>query len=494
MSFRFGADSTANSRVTRTGGAPDPQGAGGWTMCGWFYLSVDRNDFSTMFRAHASSGSTTRLTLATKTDGTSPAIFTPGNTGGVAGVDVFTGGAWLFIAIVQSGTTATIYTCTPGGTMHSASGTSSGGSAPDGYTIGGRSSSDSTEYFSGRARCVRQWSGVQLTSTELAAERDSFTAVKTGTYSDHPLATGTDLSDASGNSRTLTAGSVSGTTEADPPIGTSFTDAGTATLTLGASGTQGRTAAAAGTADAALAATGTSTAVRAGSGTAAMALGAAGTTQALRAAAGTADALLSASGTATHLTGDAGASTSQLGASGTATRTTADAGTSALQLGASGAAARQAADAGTAVLTLAAAGAALHLATAIGAADLAVQATGTVDSGSDQQSGTAVLILDATGAHSAIRAAAGAAVLTLDASGTGQPVLPILDSGTATLLLDASGPSAAIRTAAGDAVMQLAATGVVFGEQRDITVTAVLLPSRFSARLLPSRWHVQEAS
>jgi hypothetical protein len=225
MSFRFGADATGNARVSRTGGAPDPQGAGGWTVCGWWYLSADRNDFSTMIRLHSGSGSTTRLTLATKTDGTTPAVFTPGNTGGVSGVDALTVGSWLFIAVVQSGTTATIYTCTSvGGTLHSASGTSSGGSAPDGYTIGGRAASDSTEWFNGRGRFVRQWSGVQLTPTEVGAERDSTTAVKAGAYSDHPLATGTDLSDVSGNTRTLTAGSVAGTTEADPPIGTSAVD------------------------------------------------------------------------------------------------------------------------------------------------------------------------------------------------------------------------------------------------------------------------------
>ncbi|MEV6905159.1 LamG-like jellyroll fold domain-containing protein [Amycolatopsis sp. NPDC051372] len=233
MSFRFGADGTGDSRVSRSGGAPDPQAAGGWTLCGWWYLSADRNDFSTMFRSHAASGSTTRLTLATKTDGTTPAVFTPGNTAGVAGVDPFTVGSWLFIAVVQSGTTATIYTCTPGGTMHSASGTSSGGSAPDGYSIGGRSSSDASEWFNGRGRCVRQWA-TTLTPTELAAERDSLAAaVKAGSYVDHPLATGADLSDISGNSRTLTAGTAAGTTEADPPIGTSVADTSASLRTYG---------------------------------------------------------------------------------------------------------------------------------------------------------------------------------------------------------------------------------------------------------------------
>lgn len=233
----------ANDRLSRSGGAPDPQTA--FTVCGWFYLSVDRDDFSTLIRLHASSGSTTRITLATGSSGTLPAVFTPGNTSGVLGVDSFTVGAWLFVAVTQTGTTATIYTCTPGGTMHSASGTSSGGSAPDGYTIFGRSSSDASEWFNGRAACVRLWSAV-LNSTELAAERDSFTAIRTtNLYADYRLAdAATALNDSGPGGRTLTAGSTAVTTEADPPIGTSaadtltgvrvgqFTDTTTATVVL----------------------------------------------------------------------------------------------------------------------------------------------------------------------------------------------------------------------------------------------------------------------
>lgn len=473
MSFRFGADGTANSRVTRTGGAPDPQGAGGWTLCGWWYLSADRNDNSTLFRAHASSGSSTRINVATAADGVTPSIFTPGNTGGVAGVDAFTVGSWLWVAVVQSGTTATIYTCTAvGGTLHSASGGSSGGSAPDGYTIGGRSPTDNLEWFNGRGRYVRQWSGVQLTPTELAAERDSATAVKAGAYSNHPLATGTDLSDASGNSRTLTAGSVAGTTEADPPLGTSFTDAGTATMALGGAGAQSRSASATGTADVALSATGTASTQRGAAGTAAVALGAAGASAAQRAAAGAADA--------------------QLSASGSAARAATDTGSAGLILGAAGSSARSAAGAGSAAVSLGGAGTQLLTVTVAGIAELTLQATGTVDSGGGEDVGSAVLVLGASGAHTAVRAAAGSAVLMLDATGVGDAVSPVVDSGTAVLVLGVTGEVLAVRAAAGAAVLHLVATGVVSGEQRDITVHARLLPARSAARILPSRWLVKE--
>jgi hypothetical protein len=356
----------ANDRLTRTGGAPDPQT--GFTVCGWFYLSVDRDDFSTLIRLHASSGSTTRLTLATGSSGTLPAVFTPGNTSGVLGVDSFTVGAWMFVAVTQTGTTATIYTCTPGGTMHSASGTSSGGSAPDGYTIFGRSSSDASEWFNGRGACVRLWSTV-LTGTELAA-----------------------------------------------------------------------------------------------------------------------------SGTAIRAAADAAAAVLQLAAGGAATHSAADADTATMQLAASGAAAHQAAAAGVGALGLGADGGYLHLATAAGGADLALQASGTVGSGSGQQSGTAVLALDVAGAHTAVRAAAAAAVLVLDASGSGQELLPVVDSGAATLALGATGAAAAARAAEGTAALQLVASGVVSGEHRDITITARLLPSRFSTRLLPPRITVKEAA
>jgi hypothetical protein len=223
MSVRFDA---ANDRVTRTGGAPDPQS--GFTICGWYYVSVNRSDNSTLARIHAASGATTRFNLATDTGGLRPCVFTPGNTGGVQGVDSFTVGAWMWVAVTQTGTTAIIYTCTSvGGTLHSASGASSGGAAPDGYTFGGRSTSDALEWFNGRAQYVRLWSAA-LNTTELALERDSTIPVKTASlYADYPLSVFTDLTDHSGNTRNLTAGASSTTTEADaPPVsgGTTLLD------------------------------------------------------------------------------------------------------------------------------------------------------------------------------------------------------------------------------------------------------------------------------
>jgi hypothetical protein len=285
----------ATDRMSRSGGAPDPQA--GFTLCGWFYLSVDRDDFSTMARLHASSGGTTRLTVATGPSGTTPAVFTPGNTSGIIGVDSFTVGSWLWVAVTQTGTTATLYTYSPGGTLNSTSGTASGGAAPDGYTIFGRSPSDASEWFNGRGACVRLWATV-LTAGELPAERDSFTAVKTaGLYADYRLATASDLADHSGNGRDLTPGSTSVTTEDDPPLGTTVTDAGTATLTLTATGTATKTMTAAGTAGLVLTADGVSLPVRAGAGSAVLTLSAAGTAARVAAGSGTATLTLVATGT-----------------------------------------------------------------------------------------------------------------------------------------------------------------------------------------------------
>lgn len=63
---------------------------------------------------------------------------------------------------------------------------------------------------------VRVWTGVALTDTELRAERDSTTAVRTsGLWADWPLADNTDTGDDSGNGHTLSFGGTL-TTETGP--------------------------------------------------------------------------------------------------------------------------------------------------------------------------------------------------------------------------------------------------------------------------------------
>lgn len=239
----------ANDRVSYTASAP-PAPATAFTATFWARLRVDLDTFSTMMRLHSASGGTTTVTVASNSSGTVPAVFSPGNTGGIVGSDALVVDQWRMIAVSISGTGATggrMYTRTVGGSTNVSTGQVSGGSVPDGLTLFGRSPSDSSEWFNGSLAHVRVWSAV-LTQSEIEAEWASTTPVRTaGLWAAWPLAT--DLTDTSGNGRTLTAGLTALTVEDDPPItaSTDVTGAGAGAfggLTGAVAGTRGVTGAA----------------------------------------------------------------------------------------------------------------------------------------------------------------------------------------------------------------------------------------------------------
>jgi hypothetical protein len=217
MSNRFDA-STDKISYSATA-PPDPQS--GFSVSFWAYLVVDQSLNETMCRIWGASDST-RLNVATNSGGTTPSLFTPGNTGGVAGGDALGTAQWGWIGVTQTGTTATIYTSIGLGTVHSNSGTASGGNTASGITFGGRSPSDNSEWFNGRIVYARYW-GAVLNSTEMQTERASATPVRTSNlWAAWPLTSSSDLTDQSGNGRDLVAGSTATSTEADPTLSTPF--------------------------------------------------------------------------------------------------------------------------------------------------------------------------------------------------------------------------------------------------------------------------------
>lgn len=219
----------ASDRCSYTASAP-PSPATAFTVTMWARLRVDRDDFSTMMRLHSSSGGSTTVNITTGSSGTTPIVVSPGNTGGIVGSDALAVDTWRMIAVTCAGTGATdskIYTKTIGGSTNVATGEVSGGAAPDGLTLFGRSAGDSTEWFNGGLAYVRVWSAV-LSQADIEAEWASATVVRTsGLWANWPLAT--NLNDISGNGRNLTAGSTALSTEDDPPLGVS----GTAVANLG---------------------------------------------------------------------------------------------------------------------------------------------------------------------------------------------------------------------------------------------------------------------
>lgn len=206
MGARFDA---ATDKVTFAGaGIPNP--SAGLTVLWWAQLSVNRGEPSTMLRMYAAG---TILNVAL--DPIDPAIFTVGGDD-TWPTDPLTVSQWAPLGITignPTGTSAAVHESDGAGGVETITGTVSGGAnaTPTGYTIGGRSASDDTEWFNGGIAHLRIWPAV-LSDAEKLAEWASPTAVRSsGLFADYPF-DGTpgnpaDLTDHSGNGRHLTAGS-----------------------------------------------------------------------------------------------------------------------------------------------------------------------------------------------------------------------------------------------------------------------------------------------
>lgn len=208
----------ATDRISYTGGTAAPDTTTGMSFTCWAHLSVDRDDFSTIVRFYSAAFGT-RVTFCTASNGITPALYSPGNTAGVLSTAVFTPGNWLALGISITGTTGTIYTANATlTTTTNQSGTVSGGSATQGFTLGGRDPNDATEWWNGRIKYPRVWS-TTMTLAEAQSEWASPTPVRTSNLWGAWVLSGPgDLSDTSGNGRNLTAGSTAVTAEAGPPI------------------------------------------------------------------------------------------------------------------------------------------------------------------------------------------------------------------------------------------------------------------------------------
>ena len=209
-----GRSDAATDRVSL---ASAPAVASGLSIIAWVKIAVDRNDFSTVCRFHQGSGSNTAVTLGMKSNGTQPAVFSPGNTTGITGTDLVVG-TWTCIgfALAANGVGA-FYRGTTPGTLTKTTGTVPISQTPDGLTFFGRSSSDAAEWGNLSIAYARAWAG-QLSDAEMAAESASATEVRTSGLFDHWAFAGAALTGVNGH--TLTAGSTALTSDTDPVLST----------------------------------------------------------------------------------------------------------------------------------------------------------------------------------------------------------------------------------------------------------------------------------
>lgn len=217
MAGTAGRFDAASDRVSYTGATPPPDTATGVSFTCWAYLSVDRNDFSAIWRLW-SAVLGTRVNMATGSSGETPGLFSAGNTGGVIAPLPLVVGTWRAVGCAISGTTGTIRIAPADlSAVLSNSGTVSGGATAAGFTLGGRDTSDSSEWFNGRIAYPRIWAGL-LDGAEMLAEWSSLVPVRgSGMWGAWELPS---LADVSGNGRNLTAGSTALSAEDGPPITT----------------------------------------------------------------------------------------------------------------------------------------------------------------------------------------------------------------------------------------------------------------------------------
>lgn len=203
----------ASDRVSYTGGTAPPDTATGVSFTCWANLSVDRDDFSTIWRLW-SAALGTRVNLATGSSGETPCLFSPGDS--VIGALPLIVNGWRALGAAISGATGTIRVAPADlSAVLSASGGVSGGATAAGFTLGGRDTSDSDEWFNGRIAYPRLWAG-ELDGAEMLTEWSSLAPVRSaGLWGAWELPS---LTDVSGNGRDLTAGSTALSTEDGPPI------------------------------------------------------------------------------------------------------------------------------------------------------------------------------------------------------------------------------------------------------------------------------------
>lgn len=183
------------------------------------------------------------------TNGRTPSCYSPGNATGISGAEVALG-TWVFVAATLSGTAAAIHTGTSPGSLTKVTGTVAAANTPTQFGVFGRSAADGSEWLDGSLAGLRMWTAV-LSDAEIVSESQSIAAVRTsGLWGSWPFASAA-LTDASGNSRNLTAGSTALSSDTDPTLTTDIT--GTGALTAPA-------AVASGTGTATVAGTGAATA------------------------------------------------------------------------------------------------------------------------------------------------------------------------------------------------------------------------------------------
>ncbi|MGW4487837.1 LamG-like jellyroll fold domain-containing protein [Amycolatopsis sp. NPDC004368] len=232
-----------------------------FTFCCWVKIAAvhSGNLFHPVFRVDAGGG-TAAIFSFRGANGRTPTLYSSSSTAGISGAEQALG-TWVFLAVTMSaGGAAQLFYGTTPGSLTKVTGTVNTNGTPSGITLFGRSPSDASEWLEGSMAHDRIWTAV-LSDAEIAAESlitpslSAPAARTSGLWTSVPFAAAS-LADVSGNHRDFTAGTTALTPDTDPPTGGIqqgvLSSSATAWASFGAFSTRPRTLAVAATASAAL--------------------------------------------------------------------------------------------------------------------------------------------------------------------------------------------------------------------------------------------------
>lgn len=191
----------------------------------WLRIDTDRNTYSGAFAidngtTDAGSGS---IFMGTDVDGTTMVFGTENGTQQLTNIVNMTVGTWYWFCACKSGSTASIYYATATATTITTV-NATGLSNPSGLTtlrVGSIPYTDN--WVNGSMGAVKIWDGSQLSAAQAANERHLILpVVRDSLWAEYPFhqggANAEAQTDRSGNGRTLSGGTSSTTTAANPAI------------------------------------------------------------------------------------------------------------------------------------------------------------------------------------------------------------------------------------------------------------------------------------
>lgn len=185
--------------------------AAGWSMSCWGKITTDRNSYSTFMGFDANEVSDTRI-FQTENNGTSLLMYPSDAT-----ATALTAGTWYFMAASGTGATGTMKIRAQGaGSFTTKTWTTIDGTGAASWLRLGDSIFGG-EWLNGCLAAVKLWHGTVLTPTELEAEYQYRTPLKTAGITCYYTFDTASTVDNSGNGRTLSGG-VGATTEAGPTL------------------------------------------------------------------------------------------------------------------------------------------------------------------------------------------------------------------------------------------------------------------------------------